>query len=662
MRTPQGFHIDNPAWPLVQAQISYWGMTSAAGNVLGTTLIDANLANEPSYQGLSIKLLDGGAAGQVRPVQVHAGGTLTVAPAFTNSAGAVVQVVAGTRFVVLSAASGGGIAPAVAPSIGLWMFGVCDPGMAASTTALVLTNLAGFPNDIFNNEFWVQVIHNANAVGAAPEREIRRVTDYVGATGTFTCDAFTVNVEANDLVAVFHESILSVEVLGFGTLTASSATVPADAGRAALYAWETNDYFKGSLLLPTEGATRFQARRITAYTAATGVFEIDPANPFTAATGLVDYVIVGGQADFVSGVDSARNITPGDVVGNKADTIPAMNAAPGTDSLQRHVKAILERVGATPADPDDSLLTGVGQRDAAATLDDLSDVTTTDLQAKIRRLLLRMSPDAFSAVVQGAARTELDTMVAQLAAYISAAGAAFSGTFNPGAGARTNIEQALEDLADVLAGTNGVVTYPAAAVPADGVSLAEVLRQIYNDLVSASNALPRVQELLVYPVAEDLDVTELTDTGASPAFMPVAAASTNSNSEAAPGVAWTEDVDFEQQGTVTVISFYAEFEWQSRVVVGLGDATESRSKIQISRDGGVTWVDLTDNFNNVAVAMATRVRAGVGRWVGTIVAGVNQLQFRLAHWTNDTVGGAGRSTSEAQIRSNSYVRLTYRKS
>ena len=340
MRIPSGLRQDSPSWPLLQAHISYWGLTSAAGNALGTTLVDANLVNEPSYVGLAIKLLDGPAAGQIRTAQVSAAGTLTVTPAFTNAAGAVQQIGAGTRFVILSVAGGGGApAPPVAPSIGLWMFGVCDPGMVASTTALLLTNLAGFPNDIFNNEFWCQVIHNASAPGTAPEREIRRVTDYVGATGAFTCDAFTVNVEANDLVCVFHESILPSEVLGFGTLTTSSATVPADAARAAAYAWETNDYFNGCMLMPTEGAVRFQPRRIVDYVTATGVFTIDPNNPFTAATGLVDYIIIGGQADFVPAADGANNRTPSDVIGNKTDT--AIAAPDAVSSHVRYLKGIL---------------------------------------------------------------------------------------------------------------------------------------------------------------------------------------------------------------------------------------------------------------------------------------------------------------------------------
>jgi len=116
----------------------------------------------------------------------------------------------------------------------------------------------------------------------------------------------------------------------------------------------------------------------------------------------------------------------------------------------------------------------------AATLDDLSDVTTTSTEAKLRRLLLRMSgAGIFSADIQGAARTELDTMLAQLAVYFNLAGAALGVTMNPGAGARANLQLILQDLADMLAGGTGIVTWPTPRqLPANGVSLAEVERYI----------------------------------------------------------------------------------------------------------------------------------------------------------------------------------------
>jgi len=88
--------------------------------------------------------------------------------------------------------------------------GYCDAAMAASTTNIVCPNLIGFPDDKFTDWYWMKVLHNNNAPGTAPEEEIRRITDYVGATGTFTVNAFSANVEAKDLVIILHESIVTI--------------------------------------------------------------------------------------------------------------------------------------------------------------------------------------------------------------------------------------------------------------------------------------------------------------------------------------------------------------------------------------------------------------------------------------------------------------------
>jgi len=368
MRVPSGLRIDSPSWPLLQAHVSYWGITSLAGGALGTTLVCADLVNEPNYTGLAVKVLDGGAAGQVRQIASDIAGTITVAAAFTNAAGAVQQIAAGTRFVILSIAGGGGgpPPPPPAPGVSLWMFGVCDPGMGASTTILVLTNLAGFNDDIFNNEFWVQVIHNADVPGAAPEREIRRVTNYVGATGTFTCDAFSANVEANDLVCVFHESIMAVEILGYGTLTVDSTTVPADGGRAALYAWENDNYFNGCLLMPTEGDCRFQPRRILDFTRVGGIFTLDPNNPFSQLPGTVDYIIIGDQTEFVPAADGANNRIPSDVIGNKAST--AIYAKDAVSDIIRYLKGLM-----------DATITASGVADAGSGVGLVRDAARTEI-------------------------------------------------------------------------------------------------------------------------------------------------------------------------------------------------------------------------------------------------------------------------------------------
>ena len=227
----------------------------------------------------------------------------------------------------------------IGPGISISMFGRCAVGMAASQTVITTDNLGvSLPDDVFNGNFYMTILRNTNAVGTAPEGEWRRIADFVGATQTFTTDAFSANVEEGDLLIVAHESILFGQPLARGTLDTSSATVPADSTRG-----EGNDYFNGALLMTTEGAQRFQPRRVVDYTGAGGIFTLDPGNPLTGVPGLVDYVVLPFQGDFVPGVDAVINRTPPDVLGNKADTPQYADIA--TASVLRYLKGLAHQKG-----------------------------------------------------------------------------------------------------------------------------------------------------------------------------------------------------------------------------------------------------------------------------------------------------------------------------
>lgn len=195
-----------------------------------------------------------------------------------------------------------------------------------------------------------------------------------------------------------------------------------------------------------------------------------------------------------------------------------------------------------------------------------------------------------------------------------------------------------------------------AAVSTVGVA-ASVLAYI-KGAINFLRGTPRFHEVVIYPVAEDVATTTLTNDGSSPIYMPAAAASTAAVGVGAAATAWSEDINFEQEGTVSVISIYAEFEWQTRFLVGAGNGTNTESKMQISSNGGGAWTDLTDTYTHNAAVMTNRRRAGTGRWITAVTTGANQLQFRLLHWVDV---GTGVSTSEAQIRSNSYVAIAYLK-
>ena len=94
---------------------------------------------------------------------------------------------------------------------GLIFAGTCNSGMTASTITVACADLAGYGNDYFNGKgglFYVQIIKNADDPTAAPGGEIRLITDYVTATGTFTVDAFSANVQESDEVWVVHRSVM----------------------------------------------------------------------------------------------------------------------------------------------------------------------------------------------------------------------------------------------------------------------------------------------------------------------------------------------------------------------------------------------------------------------------------------------------------------------
>ncbi|MFA5396795.1 MAG: hypothetical protein WC346_12380 [Methanogenium sp.] len=122
--------------------------------------------------------------------------------------------------------------------------GVVDT-VAPSTTNVKCDSLKGYGEDFFNNVFYMQVVRSG---GAAPEPEVRKITNYVTATGTFTVDAFSQNVESGDLIYIIHESLV---ILGRNDAdnVYDSSTVAANATGSII---ERIHYIQG--LLDTEVA------------------------------------------------------------------------------------------------------------------------------------------------------------------------------------------------------------------------------------------------------------------------------------------------------------------------------------------------------------------------------------------------------------------------
>ena len=160
---------------------------------------------------------------------------------------------------------------------------------------------------------YVVIANEGDLIPATDSAEDLTTAHVVGAKA----DTASYTAVTTDSVISYLKGLLGSQVVATGTFDTSSDTVPADAaGQGA----KANNWFNGCVLIPLTGAVALQPRRIVDFTTATGVFTIDPNNPFTVATGLVTYVIVADQTEFVPTTDAPLNRTPADVIGNKTDT------------------------------------------------------------------------------------------------------------------------------------------------------------------------------------------------------------------------------------------------------------------------------------------------------------------------------------------------------
>ncbi|MBW2561368.1 MAG: hypothetical protein JRE40_11005, partial [Deltaproteobacteria bacterium] len=96
-KRPTGLRIDSPSWPLLQAFVSYWGITDADGAAGGGTLVCSDLTNQPDFDGNQVVIISGDYAGQARDISgATTGGTVTAASAFGG------QIVTGTIFAIVA--------------------------------------------------------------------------------------------------------------------------------------------------------------------------------------------------------------------------------------------------------------------------------------------------------------------------------------------------------------------------------------------------------------------------------------------------------------------------------------------------------------------------------------------------------------------------------
>ena len=168
--------------------------------------------------------------------------------------------------------------------------GVVDTAIP-STTNVKCAGLLGYGEDFFNDNFYMQVLRSG---GAAPEPEVRKITNYMTATGTFTVDAFSQNVESGDLILILHQSAVAVGENNADNVFDSSSVV-ANADGSVL---ERLEALKDQVtavddLVDTEITTLIQqtARTTAKKTAATPVTQ----NLFTVAGGAIRILAIVGH-------------------------------------------------------------------------------------------------------------------------------------------------------------------------------------------------------------------------------------------------------------------------------------------------------------------------------------------------------------------------------
>lgn len=108
-------------------------------------------------------------------------------------------------------------------------------------------------------------------------------------------------------------------------------------------------------------------------------------------------------------------------------------------------------------------------------------------------------------------------------------------------------------------------------------------------------------------------------------------------------VAFSGSYTIDTNGVLSVVDIFLSM-FTDNTVAG-------ESKLQISGDGGVTWVDVTG-----AIGVGTGIeRTGPGLWISSIQTGTDKFRFRIL----------GRSTTGAlsliQIRSDSFIYIVYNK-
>lgn len=173
----------------------------------------------------------------------------------------------------------------------------------------------------------------------------------------------------------------------------------------------------------------------------------------------------------------------------------------GSTNLPADVDTLLTRLSSVRAGYLDNLSAGAVALASVCTSARLGELDPANLPADIDTLLARLS-----AVRAG----YLDNLSAGAVALASVVGALNDAAVDGDPTATDTLMQYIKQLINILVGTAGVVTFPVEAAPANAVSLAEVIRAIYNDTVGlAGDVMRGTNSAALATVATEARLAEL---------------------------------------------------------------------------------------------------------------------------------------------------------
>ena len=216
-------------------------------------------------------------------------------------------------------------------------------------------------------------------------------------------------------------------------------------------------------------------------------------------TALASSIAVIDEFHDVPAANNTLNAQINEVIGNKTDAAAA-GAVTTTDTLVGYTKQVVTDIGVPDATTTDSLHGKIGTDtemsdsslfDMLTIIDEFHDVPAANnvLNAQINEVIGNKTDAAAAGAV-----TTTDTIVGytkQIVTDIGIPEAATTDSLHGKLGTDTEFgdnslydmlgaELKTDSLGSILYGTGGIATFPGAAAPANAVSIAEVLRAVYN--------------------------------------------------------------------------------------------------------------------------------------------------------------------------------------